>query len=123
VQKKAAYEFLGGQAHQSLFVLVCRVPPSEGDTTVCQRDEAVVGNRHPVRVATQIAQRVFGSAERPFGIHHPIGAEQGAEPGGKRPGSLQMRQLSLESQLARGVECAETLHELAAEDAAENFHG
>jgi hypothetical protein len=75
VQKKAAYKFLDRQTHQSLLVLVCRVPPTEGDTAFCQRDQSVVGNRHPVGVTAQIAQRVFGSAEGSLGIHDPIGAE------------------------------------------------
>jgi hypothetical protein len=97
MQKKAAYELLDWQAQQSPLVLMCRVPPTEGDMTVCQRDQSVVGNRHPVRVAAQIAQRVFGSAERALGIDYPIGVEQRAEPCGKRLGCLEIRESSINS--------------------------
>ena len=57
-----------------------------------------------MRVATQIVEHVFGSAERTLGIDYPIGAEQRAEPRGKRSGCLEMRQPSVKSQLALSVE-------------------
>ena len=50
--------------HQPLLVLVGRVAPAEGDAPFCQRDQAMVGNRHAMRVAAQIAERVLGAAER-----------------------------------------------------------
>ena len=81
MQQKAAQELLQWQAHQPLLVFVGRVAPTEGNATLCQRHQSMIGNRYPMRVAAQIAQRVFGPAERPFGVDHPIGAEQRAEPG------------------------------------------
>jgi len=56
-----------------------------------------------MRVAAQIAECVFGSAERAFGIHHPIGAEQWAEPGGERLRFLKGHQGSMKAQFAFGV--------------------
>ena len=73
-------------------------------------------------VPAQIAQNVFRATERAFGIDHPIGAKQRTQPSGEGARRLQMRQCSAESQLAFGVKLAKSLHELAAEDAAENFH-
>jgi hypothetical protein len=76
-----------------------------------------------MRVAAQIAQRVFGPAERALGINDPVGAEQGAEPGGERLRCLKMGKITVKPQLSLTVEFTEALHKLAAEDAAEDFHG
>src|ERR1035437_7654205 len=76
-----------------------------------------------MRVAAQIAECVFGSAERALGIHHPIGAEQWAEPGGERLRCLKVRQRSMKSQFALAVKFAKAGHEFAAENAAEDLYG
>src|ERR1035441_1442545 len=89
VQKKAAQKFLDGQRHQALLVFVGRVAPTEGDAALGQRDQSVIGDRYAMGVTAQIAQCLFGSAERTLGIDHPIGAEQRAEPGGERWGRLE----------------------------------
>lgn len=123
MQEKPAYEFHDWQAHEPLLVLVCGVTPTEGDAALCQRDQPVIGNRHSMRVAAQIAQRVFGPAERALGINHPIGAEQRTEPCGERLGCLEMNKVTVKPQFSRAVGLAETLHKLTAEDAAEDFNG
>ena len=123
MQKKAAQKFVDRKAHQPLLVLMGRVAPAEANSSLCQGDQPVIGNRHSMGVAAQIAQRVFGSAKRAFAIDHPIGAEQRTEPGGERWGRLEMGKVTVKSQLAFGVEFAEARHELAAEDTAEDFDG
>jgi hypothetical protein len=85
--------------------------------------EGVVGNGYSVRVTAQIAQRMFGPAERALGIDHPIGAEQRAEHGGERLRRLEGRKAAVKPELARGVEFAETRHKLPAEHAAEHLDG
>jgi hypothetical protein len=37
-----------------------------------QRDESVIGDGHPVRIAGEIAQDVLGSAKWPFAIDTPF---------------------------------------------------
>jgi hypothetical protein len=123
VEEKAPQEFLDGQAHQPLLILMCGVAPTEGDAALCQRDQSVIGDRHPMRVAAQVAQHVCGPAERTFAINDPIGAEQRTEPGGERLGCLEMSAITVKTQLSLGVEFTEALDEFAAEDAAENFYG
>ena len=123
MQKKAAQKFLDGQRHQALLVLVGRVAPAEGDAALCQRNQPVIGYRHAMGVAAQIAERVLSSAKRALGIDHPIGAEQGTEPGGERLRRLEMGQVTVKPEFAVGVEFAQTGYKLAAEDGAEDFHG
>jgi hypothetical protein len=63
-------------------------------------------------VAAQIAQRVFGAAERSLGIDHPIGPEQRAQPGGECLRRLKVRKRSVKSQLAPGVEFAKACQKI-----------
>ena len=56
-------ELLDVQGDETLLVLVCRVAPAESDFVAGQRDEPVVGDANPVRVAAEVAQSVFRSAE------------------------------------------------------------
>ena len=63
VQKEPAQELFQRQSHQPLLVLVGRVAPAEHDLAVFQRHQPVIGDRHAMRVAAQIAERVFGPAE------------------------------------------------------------
>ena len=104
VQKEAAQKLLDRQPHQPLLVLVSRVAPAERDLPVLQRDQTVIGDRHPVRVTAEIAQRVFGPAERALGIDHPIGAEQPAQHGGERGRCGQARQAAVKAEFAGRVQ-------------------
>ena len=63
VQQEAAHELLGPQGH----CFVARpavgsiVFPTEGDAVFVRADEPGVGERHPMGVARQISEHVFGT--------------------------------------------------------------
>jgi len=80
VEQEAAQELLNGERHQTLFVFVSRIAPSETDAAIAEGDQAVVGDRHAMDVLAEIAQRMFGAAEGAFRIHHPVGSEQRTQP-------------------------------------------
>jgi len=46
--------------------------PAEGDLVVVEGNEAVVGDGDAMGVAAEIAEHVMGTAERWFGIDHPV---------------------------------------------------
>jgi len=70
VQKEPPQKLIQRQPHPPLLVVVRRVAPSEHDLFVLEGHQTVIGDRHPVRVTAEIAERVFGSAERTFGVDH-----------------------------------------------------
>jgi hypothetical protein len=72
MQEKAAEEVVGCDGHQPLFVLVSRVAPPERDFAIVHIDEPVIRDRHPVRVASEVAQHVLSSAKRPFAVDDPV---------------------------------------------------
>ena len=72
-------------------------------------ENALIGDRHPVRVATKILQYLRRAAERLFGIHHPVVA---AQSGNEIPPQtiILCRIVTQAACLARRVE---RIHELA----------
>ena len=76
VEKEPPQKLIQRQPHEPLLILMRRVAPAEHHFPILQRHQTVIRDGHAVRVAAQIAERVLGSAERAFGVDHPIGTEQ-----------------------------------------------
>jgi hypothetical protein len=72
MEEKAAKKLSGRDGHQPLLVLMSRVAPPERDFAIVDVDEPVIRDRHPVRVASEIAQHVLSSAKRPFAVDDPV---------------------------------------------------
>ncbi len=120
MQQEPAEEFVSCDGHVALFVAVSIVFPSECDLAVNQGDQAVVGNRHAMRVTGQILEYVFWSAEWRLGIDDPILPEQLAQKGMKQDGLAQIFEISMEAEFFATEEALQTGHELAAKDPAEH---
>src|SRR5439155_21373467 len=74
---------------------------AEGHLTVFQRNEAVVGNGHPMSIAGEVLEDVLGLRKRFFRVHNPfLGAYVGEQPLpggrlGKLPTATRQGQLAL----------------------------
>ena len=123
VQQKAPQEFGHRQAHTPLLVVMCRIAPAKGDAAVLKQDESMVGYGHPVRVATQITQRMFSTAERAFAINHPIRTVESAQHSCEDMRLLQRGKFAMKTEFTGGVEGAQTGDKLTPEDSAENLDG
>ena len=67
-------------------------------------------------VLAEITKRVLGTTEWAFGVYHPFGAEQRAEPGGERLRILKRRECSMEAEFALPMKLSQPFCELAPED-------
>ena len=76
VQQEAAQELIDRQSHEPLLVAVGGVAPAEGDVAVGESNQPAVGDGDAMGVGAEIAQHMFRSAERPFGVDDPVVAEQ-----------------------------------------------
>ena len=81
VEQEPQQKLLGGNSHQPLLALVRVVLPAESDLAVGKVHDPVVGDCDAMRVAGQVMQDMFGSAERSFGVDHPVLTEQGPQYG------------------------------------------
>ena len=82
-QEEASQELIDGQSHQPLLVAVSGVAPAKSYVALGESNQPAVGNGNAVGVGTEIAQRVFWPAERPFGVDDPVVTEQNPQPRGE----------------------------------------
>ena len=75
VQEEAAQELVDRQSQKPLLVGMCGVTPAKRDVALLKSNEPVVGNGDAMRVAAEIAQRVFRSAKGGLGINDPVVTE------------------------------------------------
>ena len=64
VKQKAANELLGTELHQFTPILVFSIAVSEGDFSVVDRADAIIGKRHAVSVAAKVIEGMGGRAKR-----------------------------------------------------------
>src|ERR1700676_1024127 len=70
--QEAPKELVGVERHDALLTRVRVIFPAERDLSVGEVHDAVIGNRHTMRIACQILQHVCGSAEGRLRVHHPL---------------------------------------------------
>jgi hypothetical protein len=83
----------------------------------------VIRDRHSMRVAAEVAKRLFRSAKGAFGVDYPSGPEQQTKPSRERPGILKLRECSMKAQFALGMQLAQAVHKLAPEHFSQNCDG
>lgn len=72
MQQEAADELDARQAQRALPAATCVGTHAEGDLVAVDTDDALVRDRDPMRVASQILKDRFGPAERLFGVDDPV---------------------------------------------------
>jgi hypothetical protein len=78
MKQEAAQEFLRRKGHHSLVISV-GIILAKGDLVVFEGDQAMIGDGDAMSVAAEITEDVMGTAERWFGIDHPVLTEQGTQ--------------------------------------------
>jgi hypothetical protein len=123
VQQESAQELIYGQSQEAFLVFVSGVPPPECDFIMFEAHETVIGNRNAMCVRSQIAEHLFGSAERRFAIHNPAQSGQLTDETAKQPGLRPALEEAVEPQLTGSVSLPESIDEFAAKDFAEYVFG
>ena len=72
MQEETPDKFRCGDGHGFYLVSVSVIPPEEGNSAVLQAENAVVGDCHPVGIASQIGDDLFSAAERRLAVNHPL---------------------------------------------------
>ncbi len=76
MQEEAAQELIERYGHQSLLIVVSRIPPAKSNLAFGQGNEPVIGYGDPVGVSPKIAKNMLRAAEGALAIHHPVVAEK-----------------------------------------------
>lgn len=72
VLQEAEQKLLAGKSLRALLIVMSIILPSESHVRLVNRDDSMIGNSNPMRVAGEILQDVFGATEWRFGIDDPI---------------------------------------------------
>ena len=105
VEQKASEEFVGVERQDLDTAMVGVVLPAESDAAVAVIDEAIVGQRDAVRVATEILEDLLGAGKGPLGIDDPIDGPELAEETAERVRTGEWRGATRKRQRV-AIECA-----------------
>lgn len=87
MQQEAANELMRIQAHHFLARFVTIILPMKAYLAINEIDQAVIGNGHPMRVATEVLEYLLGAAKRWLGVNVPLNMPYGSQILGKGTGS------------------------------------
>jgi hypothetical protein len=70
MQQETSQELLRGERHLLFLIAVGVIVPAEGNLVVLESQETLVGDGHPMGVASEIAQHMLGTTEGWLGSRH-----------------------------------------------------
>jgi len=83
----------------------------------------MIGDGHPMGIATQVLEDILGAAEGWFAVDHPVFSEEWPEPGSEGLGLPEQRQIPGKVQVALLEGGVESIGELAAKHMAKHRDG
>jgi hypothetical protein len=99
------------------------VSPAEGNLSIFERDQAVVGNGHSMRVTAEIAEYMLRAPEWPFDVKDPVLAIEFADEGVKGLRVREMLQFAVKADLALGECLVEGILHLPSKHSAKRLLG
>jgi hypothetical protein len=72
VKQEAADEFMGLKRDRLFFIPIFAISITQGDLTVLDVEDAVIGQSHAVGVAAEVIEHGLWRTERLFGVNHPV---------------------------------------------------
>lgn len=79
VKQKAADELDRVEVHDAAAVVVSGIAPAKAHLAVLEAEEPSVGDSNPMRVAGQVLEHMFRSAERGLGVDYLLFSAQGTQ--------------------------------------------
>ena len=93
MKQKPSDELVSFQRHGFLTVLVCIIPPQEGNMAVTDVEDAVVADGDPVGISAQVLKDPLNAIERGLAIDDPLLMIEPPHEYLKVPGLLEMADL------------------------------
>ena len=90
MKQEPSDELVGLEGHGLLTVLVCIIPPSEGNFALMDVEDAVIADRNPVGISAEVLKDTLDAIERGFAIDDPLFTIERTPESFKVPGLLKM---------------------------------
>jgi hypothetical protein len=72
MKKEPSDKLVGLKGHRLLAVMVCIIPPEEGDLAVSECEDAVITDGDPVGISAEVLKDPLGAIEGGFAIDDPL---------------------------------------------------
>ncbi len=111
------------ERHGLLTVMVCIIPPEEGNIAVSDGEDAVITDRGPVGISAEVLKDAPGAVKGRFAIDDPFLRVELSPEGFEVAGIRQMTATALEYKITRFEALLEEVKELASEQCRQDPHG
>jgi len=123
MEKESSDKFVCFERHGLLTVMVCIIPPSEGDLAVLDGEEAVITDRDPMGISVEVLQDPLGAIEGWFAIDDPLLMVEMPQEGLEVSGILEMTEMGGKDKIPFLKAIFEKGKELASEQCRQDLHG
>ena len=120
---ETAEELARRKGHLPLLVAMSVVLPAEGHALAIEGQQAMIADRNAMRIPSQIAKHLGGSAKCGFRVYNPIFLEECIDKSGKTLWILEFGDRSREDEFSLLVRHAQPVYELGTKDGTEHLHG
>ena len=72
VHEKPADELLGRNGHNTLYVSMSVVAPTERDIVAVKCEQSMIGDGDAMGITTEVTEHLFGTTEGRFGVDDPF---------------------------------------------------
>jgi len=119
MEQKTSDKFMGFQRHGLHAIALAPIAICEAHTAIAHFQEAMIGHRKPVDIASQVLEHLGGPSARALGVDHPGLPIELVEPVGEAGGGAAPGSLLRKAQRLFGVGLLDGGEELGAEDRAQ----
>ncbi len=123
VGQEPADELIGRQRSNLLPVSISAVAVGEADLFVFAREQAMIGNRDPVGVASQVVEKFLRTGEGRLGVDVPRFSREFAPPAALPSGRTELDPVRRQVEFAELDQSCERLEVFSAKDLAERSDG
>ena len=123
VKKEPSDKLAGLEGHGLLTVMVCIIPPSEGNIAVLDGEDAVITDRDPVGISAEVLKDAPGAIKGRFAIDDPLLMIEKSPERFEGSGFLEMADTAGEYKITRFEAMFEEVKELASEQCRHDSHG
>jgi hypothetical protein len=115
MKKEPSDKLVGLEGHRLLTVMVCIIPPEEGNVAVSDGKDAVITDRDPMGISAEVLEDPLGAIEGRFGIDDPLFMVEMPQEGFEVSGILEMTEIGGKDKIASLEAIFEEVQKLTSE--------
>jgi hypothetical protein len=123
MKEESADKLVGLEGHGLLPVMVCIIPPSEGNLAVLEGAEAVITDGDSMGISAEVLKDPLGAIEGRFAIDDPLLMVEMPPEGFEVAGILEMAEMGGKGQIPSLEAIFEEAKELTSEQCGQDLHG